>query len=158
MSVAEVRAWLRDVVVGLELCPFARGPLEAGRVRFAVSQASEEHAALIDLAREADALLEGGADTTLLLIPAAPDFETFVAWTEDGEDLLADDGLQVVAFHPDFRFADADADDPANGVNRSPVPLWHILRADHVAAAVAGHPDIASIPERNAALLRSRGA
>ncbi|MFT4624477.1 MAG: hypothetical protein ACI8PZ_003136 [Myxococcota bacterium] len=158
MSVAEVRAWLRDTVVGLDLCPFARRPLEAGRVRFSVSTTEGHRGALEDVAREADLLVADPAiDTTLLLIPQAPaDFETFVAWTEDAEDLLAEDDLQVVAFHPAFRFADADPHDPANGVNRSPVPLWHVLRADQVEAAVASHPDIASVPERNAALLRAQ--
>jgi hypothetical protein len=108
----------------------------------------------MDLAREADALHAGAADTTLLLLPGAPDFETFIAWTEDGEDLLFEDGLQVVPFHPDFRFADADPADPANAVNRSPVALWHLLQAEQVAAVIEAHPDIASIPERNAQVLR----
>jgi hypothetical protein len=63
--------------------------------------------------------------------------------------------LQVASFHPDYCFADTAADAPDNLTNRSPFPMLHLLREESVERAVASHPDVASIPERNIALLRS---
>ena len=158
-----VRVWLRDEIVGLDLCPFAAGPLRAGRVRIASSDAQDPEGAVTDLLLEARHLDEHPVvETTLLLLTGLPvDFETFLDLTALAEDVLADEGyegeLQIVAFHPDFCFAGADPDDPANAVNRSPVTLWHLLRAQSVERAIAGHPDVAGIPERNARELRERG-
>ena len=166
-AVARTRAWLRDVVVGLDLCPFARGPLESGRVRFAVSEGEEPSQILTDLWMEVERLVGTAGDeleTTLLLTPSAPDdFDGFLDLLQLADEIvLAKTGtrelIQLVAFHPDFRFDGAEADDPANFVNRSPVPLIHILRHDSVAAAAEGHPDIQQIPERNAQLLRGMPA
>jgi len=162
-AVPAVRAWLRDTIVGLDLCPFAGGPLRAGRVRIAESHASDLHGALTDLMVEARHLREHDrVETTLLVLPALHlDFEDFLDATALGEQLLADAGhhgvLQVVAFHPDFRFEGADPGDPANAVNRSPAPLWHLLRESSVARAVEAYDGVEEIPERNARLLRERG-
>jgi hypothetical protein len=162
---ARVRAWLEDFVVGLSLCPFAAEPLAAGRVRFAVSRAESPEALSGDLARELTRLDREPADrieTTLLLVPRAlarfEDFNRFL----DVVDMLLEKlslvgTLQVASFHPDYRFAGASADDPANATNRSPVPMLHLLREESVARAVRSHPDPSGIPARNAARLRELG-
>lgn len=161
--VARVRRWLRTWVVGLDLCPFAAGPLRAGRVRIAISPATDLQGALQDLFREAEYLLDSSADTvetTLVVYPdALSDWDAFLDVLALAEDLLADHGLdadlQIVGFHPKFTFADSEPGDPADRVNRSPVPLLHLLRTAAVAVAVDAHPDSIGIATRNADLLRS---
>ena len=159
------RAWLRDVVVGLDLCPYARGPLAGGRVRLAVARGGLEqrlHALVLE-AQRLDDTPPKTLETTLLVLPEAPSaFVPFMDETGLAEHVLADalpgGVLQVVAFHPGFRFADAEPDDPGNAVNRSPVPLWHLLREDSVRRVLDADPDAAgAIPVRNRTLLHRLG-
>lgn len=158
----DVRGWLDRAVVGMGLCPWARGPLEAGAVRVAVSQATTLDALLEDLAVEASRLVQADPavlETTLLAHPwVLDDFldqnDALDLVEALFEDLGLDGVVQVVPFHPDFRFADAPADDAGNHVNRSPWPLLHLLREASV-ARVAGSPEAELLPARNAELLRS---
>lgn len=165
----ETRRFVERLVVGLGLCPFARAPWEANRVAVVVSGARSEAALLGDLGREIDRLLvaslaasEAELETTLLVHPhVLRDFEAFNAFLDEVDALLAERALegvlQVASFHPDYRFAGAPPDDPANATNRSPWPMLHLLREASVGAAVDAHPDIESVPERNVALLRDLG-
>ena len=59
-----------------------------------------------------------------------------------------------MAFHPEYLFDGEDADDPSNLTNRSPYPMIHILRRDHVEKAIDIYGDIAQIPQRNMEYLR----
>mgnify|MGYP002629488974 CR=1 FL=1 len=160
--VAATERWLRDVVVGLDLCPFAAGPLHRGGVRIVASRADDLAGLLAEVQHEATVLMQQGAETTLLVVPELElEFEDLLDVVEIGEALLEDLGwqaaVQLVGFHPDYVFGDGlGPDDPANATNRSPYPTLHLLRADDVERAIAGHPDIASIPKRNVALLRAR--
>jgi len=65
--------------------------------------------------------------------------------------------LQLVGFHPDYCFAGVEETDPANYTNRSPYPMFHLIRQDELAAALESWPDPESIPRRNVALLRELG-
>ena len=58
--IADVEQWLDEVVIGLDLCPFAARPRREKRVRIAVSHATDEEALLNDL--QADKLYGGGAE------------------------------------------------------------------------------------------------
>jgi hypothetical protein len=158
----ETRRFVERVVIGLGLCPFARAPWEAGQVDVVVSRAQTESELLEDLAGELDRLQATPTEvleTTLLVHPhVLARFDDFNAFLDPAEDLLAarelEGVLQIASFHPDYRFAGAPDDDPANATNRSPWPMLHLLREASVGAAVDAHPDAAAIPERNVSLLR----
>ena len=160
-AVATVRAWLREEVVGLGLCPYASGPMAAGRVRVAWLPGDLD-ARLSGLCLEAERLVAAdpaALETTLVLVPDAPSsFEAFLYDTGLGAHLveqLTDDALQVVAFHPAFRFEGADPDDPANRVNRAPMALWHLIRQASIERVIAADADaVAAVPARNRDLLR----
>ena len=160
-----IDTWLRVAVVGLNLCPFARLPLAAGRVRIVVSEATTAHALLAELGAEAVALLaaEPRAIETTLLVAAHmfPDFLDFNDFLEPAEGLLADLGfegrLQIASFHPAYRFADAPEDDVAHCTNRAPFPVLQLLREDSVAAVLRGVSDPDEIWRRNVRLLRTLG-
>ena len=44
--------------------------------------------------------------------------------------------IQVASFHPDYRFADTEANDVTNCTNRSPLPTLHLLREASVERAI----------------------
>lgn len=159
------RRWVAGVVIGLDLCPFARRVSEAGRVRYAVTDARDGEGLLGALGAELAALAAAprvAVETTLLIhpraLPAFPDYNDFLP---EADRLVRRLGLrgviQVVGFHPDYRFADTAPDAAENYTNRSPHPMLHLLREASV-AEVAGDPAaLAAIPRRNVEALRSLG-
>jgi hypothetical protein len=157
--------WLERSVIGLNLCPFAAVPWRQGRVRLQVSEASNLQQLVEDLA---DALLALNAaepselETTLLIHPEVPgDFLEYNDFLDIAdrmlEELHLDGTIQVASFHPQYRFADTEADDPAHCTNRSPYPMLHLLREASIEAAVANHSDPDAIYERNIRKLREIG-
>ncbi len=161
--IAPMRAWVETVVVGLGFCPFAAGVLHGERLRYAVSHATDPEPALQDLiaeCRHLDAHPE--VETTLLLLPQGfADFDAFLDLVALADDLLEMQGYagiyQIAHFHPRYRFADSEPDDPADYTNRAPWPTLHLLREASLEQAVASHPDPEGIPERNVTLAREQG-
>lgn len=162
----ETRRFVERVVIGLGLCPFARVPWEAGRIDIVVSAALTEAELIDDLAAQVDRLVETPAEaleTTLLVHPRVLEtFDAYNAFLDVADSLLAARGLegvlQIASFHPDYQFAGAPEDDPANATNRSPWPMLHLLREASITEAVDSHPDAAEIPDRNIETLRGLGA
>jgi hypothetical protein len=152
------------VVVGYNLCPFARRELEAGKVCFAVSEARDEEQLLLALAAELEHLnADPDIETTLLIHPYVltdfMDFNQFLATCDALLGQLALTGIyQIASFHPDYRFAGTQPQDAENYSNRAPYPMLHVLREDSVARAVDGHPNAEGIPDRNIALLNRLGS
>jgi len=153
---------VEDIVVGLNLCPFARREVLAKRVRYVLSEAVTDNALLEQLHEELDWLnRHPDVETTLLVHPAAlTDFDDYNQFLEAAEALLAGMGLegtlQLASFHPAYRFAGTCADAAENYTNRSPYPLLHILREASVEAAVE-RTDTANVPERNIRLMNELG-
>jgi hypothetical protein len=172
--IAAVTRWLEQAIIGMQLCPFAAKPWREGKVRIAVGAGRDAEEAVRDVLDEAFQLLEPEPDvpppepgpvrpeTTLLALPHADlDFETLLDVAATAEAILEEAGaagmLQVITFHPDYRFEGEAEDEPGAYTNRSPVALVHLLREDEVSAAVEQHPDTLAIPERNVAHLRALG-
>lgn len=165
-SEADIMRWLEQVVIGLDLCPFAGRVVAEGRLRLRISGAANEEDALADLQEELMLLAASDpaeTETTLLALPKLPG--SFDAFNEllALVDLLLEEGrwqdrFQVASFHPGYRFAGTGPEEPGNLTNRSPVPLLHILREASVAAAVDSLDDPASIPARNIRLMESLDA
>ncbi len=163
--IAITERWIRDVVVGLNLCPFAAPVVESGNIFYQVSAATAEESLYRDLLEALDRFQqmdEQEAATGFLILSKGLDsFDVFNQFMALVEEVLEQSGLegviQLVGFHPDYLFADCEDDDPANYTNRSPFPMFHLIREDDLESAVASHPDPASIPVRNVALLRELG-
>jgi hypothetical protein len=163
----ETRRWLEQVVVGLNLCPFAKRELSAQRVRIALhvesGEGDEFEERLQAVARELQ-ILDNDEDvgTSLLVFPdALRDFDSYLVFLEAAEEYLQVAGYegtyQLASFHPDYRFAESDPGDPANYTNRSPYPTLHFLREEEMARALEGYPDPEAIPERNKEKCRELG-
>lgn len=164
-AIDATRRWVADVVIGLNLCPFARRVNDAGRVRYAVTAAADPKALLAALGRELQVLTaapRAEVETTLLIHPRAlPDFLDYNDFLPDADRLVRDLGLrgviQIAGFHPGYRFAGTSPDAPENYTNRSPHPMLHLLREESI-TEVAGDPAaLAAIPRRNIETLRRLG-
>ncbi len=157
-----VRSWIENVVVGLNLCPFAARPFRAGAIRIHVSESKDEVELLTELQMELTRLDEtpvAELETTLIAVPhMLADFLDYNDFLDRVDELLEhfewSDDYQVASFHPQYQFEGTEPDDAENYTNRSPVPLLHLLREDSVEAAVDHHPDVEGIPEANIRRLR----
>ncbi|HUW39200.1 MAG TPA: DUF1415 domain-containing protein [Rhodocyclaceae bacterium] len=163
--IAATRGWLERAVIGLNLCPFAKGVHVKGQIRYVVSRAQTDDALLVDLERELTFLVGASpeeTDTTLLITPdVLTDFADFTGFLDLVEVVLRSHGLsgvlQVASFHPDYVFADAEPDDLANYTNRAPHPTLHLLREASLDRATSAFPDAADIYRRNIETLRALG-
>lgn len=161
----QTRDWIVHAVVGLNLCPFAARPLSRDRIRIAVTAAQTPEALLTDLMAELERLATTPRDTietTLLVHPQVlQDFLDYNDFLDVADACVAQAGLegeiQIASFHPDYRFADTEADDIANATNRAPWPTLHLLREVSVDEALAAVPDTDAIVEANVKRLRELG-
>ena len=163
--IAETRTWLEQIVIGLNLCPFAKAVYVKDQVRFVLSDATTPEALVEELAEELVLLRDTPAeqlDTTLIVHPYVLteflDYNDFLDNADAAIEALDLQGiLQVASFHPDYQFAGVAADDVSNYTNRSPYPTLHLLREDSVERAVAAFPDPDVIVERNIQTLDKLG-
>jgi hypothetical protein len=159
------RRWISAMVIGLNLCPFARRVFESDKIRYAVSQASNETQLLADLTRELQNLVASSIDdveTTLLIHPHVfadfLDYNDFLGAAEGQLGALELEGIiQIASFHPAYQFAGTAADGAENFTNRSPYPMLHLLREESFTQLAGDLDDLLDIPERNIATLRSMG-
>jgi len=157
--------WLERAVIGLNLCPFAKGVHGKGQIHYVVSSATEGAQLLQELGDELKALAEISPekrDTTLLIAPACfPDFLDFNDFLELADQLLnaldLEGILQIASFHPAFQFGGTTVDDVTNCTNRAPYPTLHLLREDSIDRAVAAFPEAETIYERNMQVLEEIG-
>ena len=158
-----MRRWVEDLVVGLNLCPFAGRELVRNRVRFVVTEATTEEQLLAALETELALLNNDPAvETTLLIHPdVLQDFSDYNQFLDTADQLLVHTELegvyQVASFHPDYQFAGTAADDAENFTNRSPYPMLHILREASLARSIAAYPDVEQIPVRNIEQMKNLG-
>ncbi len=151
-----------------DLCPFAAAEFERERIRYRLLDANDDAALLMAVIEECEHLdQDQTTETTLLVLtPGAEDFFTFLDKLDMAERLMISEGYegvyQLASFHPDYLFGDSQAtpghEDAADYTNRSPFPLFHLLRETSLEAALARFPHPERIPERNQALLREHGA
>jgi hypothetical protein len=136
--------WLENIVIGLDLCPFARIPFQSGQIRLVECQEGSEEEQLGFFLEELELINQAEPQeisTTIIVYPnAASDFEAFNDFVGDLESMLEEvdlaDVYQLVAFHPKFIFENTEFDHLGNLVNRSPFPILHILRSEEIARAL----------------------
>ncbi len=160
---ALVDHWLDTMVLGLNLCPFARSVRQQGLVNIVVAKSSRIESCLQTLSDEASLLLAGDDQaTTLLVLPIGFDhFDDYLDLLALANALLVDldyEGrLQLASFHPLYQFDGTSVDDVSNWTNRAPLPIVHLLQESSLSRAVDAHPDPDSIPKRNIQVLAGLG-
>ncbi|WP_039974541.1 MULTISPECIES: DUF1415 domain-containing protein [Vibrio] len=155
----QVDQWLNDVVIGLNLCPFAAKPQRNKQIKIFVSEASQEEALLEDILLQ---LIELSStepeklETTLVVVPNMLqdfwDYNFFIDWVEGLIKQQDWEGIfQVATFHPDYCFGGAEPEDDENLTNRSPYPVFHLIREESMEKVLKHYPDPESIPDTNIA-------
>ncbi|MEC5160465.1 hypothetical protein RCH08_001600 [Janthinobacterium sp. CG_S6] len=163
--IADTVNWLEKAVIGLNLCPFAKAVHVKKQIRYVVSGADTPEQLLQELMDELQLLSDSDADsidTTLLIHPYVLtdflDYNEFLDVADAAvEDLDLAGELQVASFHPQYQFAETDANDIGNFTNRSPYPTLHLLREDSIERAVDAFPEASDIFEKNIETLEQLG-
>lgn len=155
--IAAVARWLNEVVIGLNLCPFASKPARENRVRIAICSVQDDEELLQYLQREMELLEKKPAneiETTLVVIPQHLqdffDYNQFLNWAEK---LIKRNGwsgvFQLASFHPNYCFAGAEPEDAENLTNRAPFPILHIIREASLEKALQYYEGVEEVPENN---------
>ncbi|HCE3065696.1 TPA: DUF1415 family protein [Vibrio parahaemolyticus] len=155
----QVDQWLNDVVIGLNLCPFAAKPQRNKQIKIFVSKATQEEALLEDILLQ---LIELSTtepeklETTLVVVPNMLqdfwDYNFCIDWVEGLIKQQDWEGIfQVATFHPDYSFGGAAPEDDENLTNRSPYPIFHLIREESMEKVLKHYPDPESIPDTNIA-------
>ncbi|MCO5232949.1 MAG: DUF1415 domain-containing protein [Chitinophagales bacterium] len=163
LVIAHTKRWVKDVVIGLNLCPFANKEYKNNAIRYHVSDTMDLSDAMLDLIDECVYLDNNENISTTLLIfkEGFADFDEFLYLIHLSEKLLIKEKyegiFQIASFHPEYIFNNSDFEDASNYTNRSPYPMIHILREDQLEEAIDNFPDTSTIPERNIELTRKLG-
>jgi hypothetical protein len=165
-SVARSRRWIERVVIGLNLCPFAAAPFRAERIAYVTCDAmslDEIYIAFLETLHDLVLAEPQRKETALLIVTRGlQDFDAYLEALALMERAVIESGLdgviQVASFHPAYRFDGAPTDDPANYTNRSPLPMFHLIREDGLTAALGSLPRPDRIPQHNVRRLRELGA
>jgi hypothetical protein len=137
-----VRTWLKQIVVQLNLCPFAERPLRNNNLRIYTIRGNDEHKILSSILVVLLVQQEKSGMTSLVVCPECypDDFRAYLDvyhMIQDG--LLPDhdleETLQIAPFHPLFQFEGSSPDSVDNWTNRCPYPMFHVLREDDVSYA-----------------------
>lgn len=159
----QVNQWLNDVVIGLNLCPFAAKPQRNKQIKIFVSDAQQEEVLLEDILSqllELDATPAEELETTLVVVPNMLDdffdYNLFIDWVEalikqqDWEGIF-----QLATFHPDYCFGGTEPEDAENLTNRSPYPVFHLIREESMEKVLKHYPNPEAIPDTNIARVES---
>ena len=161
----QTRRWLKEFVVGLNLCPFARPVLDSEQLRIAVCSESDETAGLAFYLRELDLIQsspEAEIATSLLVFTSSlAGFDDYLDFLHQAQDLLLEAGLegviQLASFHPQYQFEGEAEGAASHFSNRSPWPTLHLIREDMLERVLVDFPDPEGIPGRNMARLEGIG-
>ncbi len=161
----QTRAWVETMVIGLDLCPFAKKVFNADTIRYRVSEATTKDDLLNDLRAELQLLLSSERtkiETTLVIIPHLfKDFLEFNDFIDVADKLIGTSGnrgvIQIASFHPKYQFEGTTEDSPENYTNRSPFPMLHLLREQSISEVAESRADLLAIPDRNIKLLKEMG-
>lgn len=125
--IAISKKWAREFVVDMKLCPFAKKPLDEGKIDWQI----------IDSVAELDKIIDGfllsELRSTFVILPFLEDFESFLdvlGFAEHLREVLgyAED-IKFVPFHPKNRYEGGGLEDEINYANRAPFPTIQLLRS-----------------------------
>lgn len=129
----KVDSWIKDTIIGLNLCPFTKIPYDEGQIFISLCKSTKDKEMCDFFLDEINMLLNSDRYTTgLICFPETEmnfrDFHDFVGYLEELlEELNISEILQIVTFHPQFFFQGLPKHARANYVNRSPYPLIHVI-------------------------------
>ena len=152
--------WIQGVVIGFSLCPFADKPFRENKVHLEVIHESNQVEVLARVLAECF-VRQYQSGTSLMICPNLfpTNFRAFLeVYNMVSEGMLVEHELtneiQIAPFHPLFEFEGSGSDGIDNYTNRSPYPIFHILREEEVSTAVdCLEGDASKVWKRNVRLL-----
>ncbi len=161
--IEQTNNWIKSVVIDCNFCPFAAKSFFNKSIRHVVKSNVSLEESLEALKTELNTLeQETDIETSFIIFGNNfSDFDEYLTLVKKAERLLKKenyDGIyQIASFHPEYCFADAEEDDPANYTNRSIYPMLHVLREESLTRALSLFPDPEEIPHRNVDFARQKG-
>jgi len=161
--IKHTQKWLLTVIIEHRFCPFAKPEYDNNSIHYEVIESADLPSQLEQILGHCSALdKDGDRETSLLIFPSGlSDFEDYLDMLDIANALLKAEGYegiyQLASFHPQYRFAHANSNDPSHYTNRSPYPMVHILRESSIETALKNYPTPEKIPEQNIALTQSLG-
>ncbi|WP_281544524.1 DUF1415 domain-containing protein [Grimontia sp. SpTr1] len=150
--------WLEKVVIGLNLCPFAAKPQRNKQIKVAVCDAQDDQEVMESIITELTLLEKSDVadlETTIVVTPNHfLDFDDYNQFLDVADMLIDQFGwrgiYQIASFHPDYCFADVEPEDDSNLTNRSPFPMFHLIREASIEKALKHYGgDAEDIPQIN---------
>ncbi|WP_111977716.1 DUF1415 domain-containing protein [Algibacillus agarilyticus] len=153
----KVQTWLTEVVIGLNLCPFANQPYIQQKIKFQVSSAQNLEQLTEELEQTMQTLHKTPSDeveTLLFIVPRLlKDFYEYNDYLEIADQMLENNQLtgifQIASFHPNYRFDGLVSGSVENLTNRAPYPIFHFLREETLTKVIDSYPDVDAIPDNN---------
>jgi len=161
--ITQTQVWVDNVIVRLNICPFAKAEVQAQTIHYQVIEPSTFNQYLEALWQACVNLDNNAGIATTLIILSDPnmDFDQYLDLVEFSEQKLTSEGYdgiyQLASFHPDYCFDAQTPDDAANFTNRSPYPMLHLIREADITKALSTFIKPEMIPERNIEFTRRKG-
>lgn len=147
--------WIDEVVINESFCPFAKASRQQNKIALDLISVSDFSDALNEL-QSAYALLDENSSIETLIIACKEGLEDFFDYLDCLDQAnfqlqeLGYEGIyQLASFHPNYTFADSTKNCVSNYTNRSPLPLFHIIREQSIENALKTFKKPELIPKRN---------
>ena len=159
-NVKLTKLWIERFVIGLRLCPFAHFSFYDNTIYYDVSLNKKVKSCtkdLIDMVTKMKNSPESEISNAFLIMDKSLTFDFMLTLKSKSDHILEDDEFeslfQTVVFHPEFQFADESFHASGNFINRSPLPMIHVLRTEEVSRAIESTLNVKEIPYQNKKLL-----
>jgi len=162
-EVLATKAWLDEIVIGLNICPFAKKEFVNNTIHYHLSKTEQVKTALHEFIEQCRYLQNHDELETSLIIYANGfrGFDRYLDLVEYANDLLVDSGFegifQIASMHPEYCFDGDDYDDASNYTNRSPYPIIHIIRETSMSRVLSVYNEPEKIPKNNIKLTQKKG-
>jgi len=153
--IQQTQAWLKQVVIGLRLCPFAEHPFSNNKIEYIVCHEKDTEQKLLVLINALTQLDDNQQIETSLIIfsDSALNFDNYLDLLELANALMDEydynGRYQLASFHPNYQFEGSSPDNASNYTNRSPYPMLHCLRESSIENALQTFPQPENIPQKN---------
>ncbi|EKX38974.1 hypothetical protein GUITHDRAFT_114854 [Guillardia theta CCMP2712] len=156
-------SWIKSAVIGLNLCPWAKSALREGLIDVRVSQATDVASLMDEVVGNIREMADSEGRETRIIVTESllgnfEDYNKIANKIDKKIDQMECRGIiQLATFHPQYQFGDAEEDDVENWTNRSPYPMFHLLRENEIEDALDGYDDPDEVWQRNIKTVKEKG-
>ena len=163
-EVLATKAWLDEIIIGLNFCPFAKKEFVNNTIHYHLSKTEQVKTALHEFVEQCRYLQNHEELETTLIIygDGFRSFERYLDLVDFANDLLVDSGFegifQLASMHPEYCFDGEEYDDASNFTNRSPYPIIHLIRETSMSRVLSVYKEPEKIRKNNMKLAHNKGA